>query len=102
MQWVASHWSKLMALSSEAIPKKPSSFHPPQQPEWHRMIAEAAYFIAEKRRFVGEHSLDDWLAAEQQVRQVIQDRQMPQSPHSLPLSGPINSAPWSSSTLSRK
>jgi Protein of unknown function (DUF2934) len=60
-----------MARSSETIPKKPPSFHPPQQPEWHRMIAEAAYFIAEKRRFVGEHSLDDWLTAEQQVRQMI-------------------------------
>jgi len=51
--------------------KKPSSFDPPQEPQWHRMIAEAAYFIAERRRFVGQHSLDDWLAAEQQVRQVI-------------------------------
>jgi hypothetical protein len=50
---------------------KPSSFDPPQEPEWHRMIAEAAYFIAEKRGFVGEHSLDDWLTAEQQVKQVI-------------------------------
>ena len=68
VQWVASHWSKLMARSSETTPKAPRSFHPPQQPEWHRMIAEAAYFIAEKRRFVGEHSLDDWLAAEQQVK----------------------------------
>jgi Protein of unknown function (DUF2934) len=66
------------------------------------MIAEAAYFIAEKRRFVGEHSLDDWLTAEQQVRHMIQDRQVPQSPRSLPLSGRINSAPRSSSTLSRK
>jgi hypothetical protein len=35
------------------------------------MIAEAAYFIAEKRGFAGGHSLDDWLTAEQQVRQVI-------------------------------
>lgn len=35
------------------------------------MISEAAYFIAEKRRFVGAHSLDDWLTAEQQVRQEI-------------------------------
>lgn len=51
--------------------KKPRSFDPPQEPQWHRMIAEAAYFIAEKRRFIGQHSLDDWLAAEQQVRQVI-------------------------------
>ena len=60
-----------MAPLSEPAPrKKPSSFDAPQEPKWHRMIAEAAYFIAEKRRFVGQHSLDDWLAAEQQVRQV--------------------------------
>ena len=37
------------------------------------MIAEAAYQLAEKRGFLGEHSLDDWLAAEQQVRQVISE-----------------------------
>jgi len=47
------------------------SFDPPQEPEWHRMIAEAAYYLAQQRGFLGEHSLDDWLAAEQQVRQVI-------------------------------
>ena len=35
------------------------------------MIAEAAYYLAQKRGFRGEHSLEDWLAAEQQVRQVI-------------------------------
>jgi len=35
------------------------------------MIAEAAYYLAEKRGFLGEDSLGDWLAAEQQVRQVI-------------------------------
>jgi Protein of unknown function (DUF2934) len=35
------------------------------------MIAEAAYYLAQKRGFIGEHSLEDWLAAEQQVRQVI-------------------------------
>jgi DUF2934 family protein len=37
------------------------------------MIAEAAYHLAEKRGFLGEKSLDDWLAAEQQVRQVISE-----------------------------
>src|SRR5277367_2023829 len=50
---------------------KPGSFYPPEQPEWHRMIAEAAYYLAQKRGFPGEHSLDDWLAAEQQVRHLI-------------------------------
>jgi hypothetical protein len=60
-----------MAVSSETLLKTPRSFDPPQEPEWHRMIAEAAYYLAEKRGFAGEHSLGDWLAAEQQVRQVI-------------------------------
>jgi Protein of unknown function (DUF2934) len=50
---------------------KPSSFYQPQEPEWHRFIAEAAYYLAQKRGFMGGHSLDDWLTAEQQVRQVI-------------------------------
>jgi hypothetical protein len=47
------------------------SFDPPQEPEWHRMIAEAAYYLAEKRGFAGEHALDDWLTAERQVGQLI-------------------------------
>ena len=50
---------------------KPSSFYPPQEPEWHHKIAEAAYYLAQKRGFLGGHSLEDWLAAEQQVRQMI-------------------------------
>jgi len=48
-----------------------SSFALPEEPEWHRMIAEAAYYLAQKRGFLGGHSLDDWLVAEQQVRHVI-------------------------------
>jgi hypothetical protein len=35
------------------------------------MIAEAAYYFAEKRGFSADHSLEDWLTAEQQVRLVI-------------------------------
>jgi hypothetical protein len=35
------------------------------------MIAEAAYYLAQKRGFAGENALDDWLAAEQDIRQVI-------------------------------
>jgi Protein of unknown function (DUF2934) len=57
-----------MAIPSEA---KTSSFDSPQEPEWHRMIAEAAYYLAQKRNFTGENALDDWLVAEQQVRDVI-------------------------------
>jgi hypothetical protein len=47
------------------------SFDPPQEPDWHRAIAEAAYYLAEKRRFSGDNALEDWLAAEQQMRQMI-------------------------------
>lgn len=35
------------------------------------MIAEAAYYLAQKRGFLGRHALDDWITAEQQVRQAI-------------------------------
>jgi hypothetical protein len=58
----------MMALSPET---KPRSFDSTQEPEWHRMIAEAAYYLAQKRGFTGENTLDDWLAAEQEIRQVI-------------------------------
>jgi Protein of unknown function (DUF2934) len=58
----------MMVLSPETQPR---SFDSPQEPEWHRMIAEAAYYLAQKRGFTGENTLDDWLAAEQETRQVI-------------------------------
>jgi Protein of unknown function (DUF2934) len=56
-------------MSSSEI--KSSSFYQPQEAEWHRMIAEAAYYLAQRRGFAGVHSLDDWLAAERQVREAI-------------------------------
>jgi hypothetical protein len=49
----------------------PTAFNPPAEADWHRMISEAAYFIAEQRGFVGEDSLAEWLAAEEQVRRII-------------------------------
>jgi hypothetical protein len=57
-----------MSLSPETQRR---SFDSPQEPEWHRMIAEAAYYLAQKRGFTGGNALDDWLAAEQEMRQVI-------------------------------
>jgi hypothetical protein len=50
---------------------KSPSFYRPQEPDWHRAIAEAAYYLAQKRGFTGEHALDDWLDAEQQLKHVI-------------------------------
>jgi hypothetical protein len=52
----------------KTIKAKPSSFDPPREPDWHRMIAEAAYYRAESRGFQGDQRLDDWLAAEEQVK----------------------------------
>lgn len=56
---------------SPAPKSPPRSFDPPQEADWHRAIAEAAYHLAQERGFASEHALDDWLAAEQQVRQAI-------------------------------
>ena len=50
---------------------KSDHFDPPVEPEWHRMISEAAYFLAEKRRFASGGALDDWLEAEQQVKKSL-------------------------------
>ncbi|HAD31701.1 MULTISPECIES: DUF2934 domain-containing protein [unclassified Methylophaga] len=38
----------------------------------HKMIEEAAYYIAEKRNFDGERELDDWLEAERTINQSIE------------------------------
>jgi hypothetical protein len=53
------------------------------------MIAEAAYYLALKRGFSGEHALDDWLAAEQQVRQAIS----PVSDSDAPINAKISHPP---------
>jgi len=53
---------------------KTSSFDPPMESEWHRMISEAAYFVAEKRGFEPGRTLDDWLEAELQVRDLLAGR----------------------------
>lgn len=46
------------------------------------MIAEAAYYLAQERGFLGGHSIDDWLTAEQRVRLVIS----PEKPTTEPVS----------------
>jgi hypothetical protein len=37
--------------------------------DWHRMISEAAYFLAENRGFESGRALDDWLEAERKVKE---------------------------------
>ena len=38
--------------------------------QWRRMIAEAAYFRAERRGFQGGCPMEDWLKAEHEVNQL--------------------------------
>lgn len=37
----------------------------------HKMIAEAAYFLAQRRGFAGGHAMEDWLQAEEQINAML-------------------------------
>jgi hypothetical protein len=39
--------------------------------ERHRVVAEAAYFIAERRGFAGGSPIDDWLQAEADIDRML-------------------------------
>ena len=49
-------------------PTPAPSFTPPDEPQWHRAIAEAAYYLAERRGFAPGGELEDWLAAEEGIK----------------------------------
>jgi hypothetical protein len=40
-------------------------------PSREQLIAEAAYYRAERRNFAGGRELDDWLAAEEEIDSLI-------------------------------
>jgi Protein of unknown function (DUF2934) len=50
---------------------KSTRFDPPLESQWHRMISEAAYFLAESRNFEPGWALHDWLEAERQVKKAL-------------------------------
>lgn len=37
----------------------------------YKMIAEAAYFLAQRSGFTGNHALEDWLESENQVNAML-------------------------------
>lgn len=41
---------------------------------WHRLVAEAAYFRAQRRGFENGSPEQDWLEAEEEIRRLHQDR----------------------------
>jgi len=56
-------------ILEEEVAELAEQLRPPVTPaERERMIAEAAYFRAEKRDFAPGHELEDWLDAEAEVR----------------------------------
>jgi Protein of unknown function (DUF2934) len=48
-----------------------ASFNPPNESDWHRMISEAAYFIAARRNFAAGDETADWLAAEANIKALL-------------------------------
>jgi hypothetical protein len=54
----------------EAVASRSSDVTPDER---HRMIAEAAYYRAEKRGFAGGDPMQDWLEAEAQIENEIRN-----------------------------
>lgn len=48
--------------------RKPSRPRPSDASKRHAMIAEAAYYCAQRRGFAPGHELEDWLQAEAELR----------------------------------
>jgi hypothetical protein len=60
------------AETSKAVPvRKGNSGSALSDEELHMLIAQAAYRHAQQRSFAPGHELDDWLAAESEVKQSI-------------------------------
>jgi hypothetical protein len=63
-------------LKPAAVPKAPparkgDSGAAVSDDELHMLIAQAAYRLAQQRSFSPGHELDDWLAAEAEVKQSV-------------------------------
>ncbi len=62
----------VVAPKAEIKPVAKSAAKPAVDPQVRlRMIADAAYFIAEKRGFIHGHHDADWAAAEKQIDQLL-------------------------------
>ena len=59
--------AKSKAVSTERISKAPVTTLTISAEERRRMIAEAAYYRAERRGFVGGDPIEDWLTAEAEL-----------------------------------
>ncbi|TCV85389.1 DUF2934 domain-containing protein [Sulfurirhabdus autotrophica] len=64
---------KTTAAKAAVGGKKKIEFSPEQR---YRMIAEAAYYRAEKRGFEGGNSAQDWIEAEAEITRLLSSAQM--------------------------
>ena len=63
-------------VARKVSPESTTEKYPPVSPEErYRMIAEAAYFRAEKRGFVGGDIAQDWVQAEAEIDRILQARE---------------------------
>ncbi|MEK6210464.1 MAG: DUF2934 domain-containing protein [Pseudomonadota bacterium] len=71
--------ARAMPLTAQPGPSDSQASSPPtfnfDKERHHRMIEEAAYYIAEHRGFCEGFELDDWLAAEAEVNQKLESLQ---------------------------
>jgi len=71
-----------VAARTKALTERSSAYRPAARPpakenhvdatQRHAMIAQAAYFRAERRGFVNGGELDDWLQAEREVSRMLE------------------------------
>jgi hypothetical protein len=59
------------AVTGRRKSRAASRLAPPSIPGREQMIAEAAYYRAERRNFAGGREMDDWLAAEEEIDSLI-------------------------------
>jgi hypothetical protein len=61
-------------MKRKTLPEKEQPAATPPEPEAIQpMVAEAAYYLAERRGFCPGGELEDWLAAEAQLRDSLKD-----------------------------
>jgi len=64
--------AKKQPAKPRAAETQPTGTQPKVPSDLSRLIAEAAYYRAQQRGFAPGHELDDWVAAEAEVRRRLE------------------------------
>ncbi len=71
------HAGKLKLREPPIVRKASAARAPLPEEQRHAMIAEAAYYLSERRGFESGHELEDWLLAESEIAAVIRGGDLP-------------------------